>query len=223
MGEWSLHRDIFLRRKRSLEPKEFMLSSPIRLPSDVFSFRAQIGVKNAPSTWYLGARIQWGIIEESGWARINGVDSSDIQINQPEVFLAPSVIRHPIFRLQIPYWIESVRFYLWLLNTQEDSTMPFFQPTDVSPASSATDVQISSSIASVSVLAANKNRKGFTIRNHSVATMHVSFSAFASLESTIKIAPNGIYETSVDYDGPVSGIWTAEDEDGYAAVLELVK
>lgn len=109
MGERSLYRDIFLRRKRSLEPKEFMLSSPIRLPSDVFSFRAQIAVKNAPSTWYLGARIQWGIVEKSGWARINGVDSSDIQINQPEIFLAPSVIRVPIFRLQIPYWIESAR------------------------------------------------------------------------------------------------------------------
>lgn len=223
MGEWSLYRDIFLRRKRSLEPREFMLSSPIRLPSDVFSFRAQIGVKNAPSTWYLGARIQWGIVEESGWARINGVDSSDIQINQPEVFLSPSVIRHPIFRLQIPYWIESARFYLWLLNKQEANAMSFFQPTDLSPAASGLDAMVSNSDTSVAVLASNANRKSFTIRNHSTATLYLALGPTATLQATIKLAPEGIYECPATYVGPVSGIWDAEDTNGYAAVLELVK
>ncbi len=200
-----------------------MLSSPIRLPSDVFSFRAQIGVKNAPSTWYLGARIQWGIVEESGWARINGVDSSDIQINQPEIFMAPSVIRHPIFRLQIPYWIESARFYLWLLNTQDISTMAIFQPTDLSPASSAFDSKVDASTTSVSLLAANVNRKGFSVRNHSISDLHISLSATASPESAIKLEPNAIYECPLDYVGPVAGVWISEDEDGYAAILEAVK
>lgn len=200
-----------------------MLSSPIRLPSDVFSFRAQIGVKNAPSTWYLGARIQWGIVEESGWARINGVDSSDIQINQPEVFLSPSVIRHPIFRLQIPYWIESARFYLWLLNKQEANAMSFFQPTDLSPAASGLDAMVSNSDTSVAVLASNANRKSFTIRNHSTATLYLALGPTATLQATIKLAPEGIYECPATYVGPVSGIWDAEDTNGYAAVLELVK
>lgn len=223
MGEWKLYRDLFLRRKRSLGAKEFLVSAPIALPSGVRDFRAEIRVKNVPGAWHLGARMQWVIADGAEWARINGVDSSDIQINQPEIFLAPSVIRTPIFRLQIPYWIESARFYLWLLNKQEANAMSFFQPTDLSPAASGLDAMVSNSETSVAVLASNANRKSFTIRNHSTATLYLALGPTATLQSTIKLAPEGIYECPATYVGPVSGVWDAEDANGYAAVLELVK
>jgi len=223
MAEWILYRDLFLKRRKSLESREFMYSSAISLPPGTQSFRAQISVRNAPSTWYLGARIQWGVIEDAGWARINGVDSSDIQINQPEIFLAPPIIRIPLFKLQVPYWIESARFYLWLLNKQEVQAMTFFQPTDQSPAASASDAMVSNSEASVSILAANPDRKSFTIRNHSMATLYLALGPTATLQSTIKLSPEGIYECPATYVGAVSGVWDAEDANGYAAVLELVK
>jgi hypothetical protein len=201
-----------------------MVSPPIVIPPENVFFRAQVVVKNAPATWYLGARIHWGVFDGNEWAGINGLESSDIQINQPELFIVPAIIKNPSLQLHFPYWIDSVRFYLWLsLSLKESNAMSIFQPVKNFTATTGGNAVVATSVTSVALLTANADRMGFTIRNNSVATLYIALGATATADSALKIEPNAIYESPLDYVGPVSGIWSAADTDGYAAITEALK
>ncbi len=73
---------------------------------------------------------------------------------------------------------------------------------------------------SVSLLAANYNRKGTTIWNKSTANLYVELGATASTWAfTARVGAGGYYEVPFTYTGVISGIWDAAN--GSALVREL--
>jgi hypothetical protein len=74
-------------------------------------------------------------------------------------------------------------------------------------------------VSSVTLLAANANRKGATIFNDSAATLYVKFGTTASATSFNATLGRREYLEVANYTGRIDGIWTAAA--GAARITEL--
>ncbi|WP_445626639.1 hypothetical protein [Nostoc sp. DSM 114167] len=84
----------------------------------------------------------------------------------------------------------------------------------------STPTTVASSTTSVTILAANSNRKGATIWNDSTAILYLELGATATTGAfTAKLFASGYYEVPFNYTGVISGIWSAAN--GNALVREL--
>lgn len=85
-----------------------------------------------------------------------------------------------------------------------------------------TKTAVASGITSVTILAANANRKGATITNTDANALYLDLSgATASSTSyTVAVATGGYYEVPFGYSGNITGIWAA-DGTGSALVTEF--
>lgn len=96
-------------------------------------------------------------------------------------------------------------------------------PLPVLPASAATGTlsSVAASATSVTILAANANRRGALIFNDSTSILALAFASTASLTAfTVELPANGLYEMPPsNYSGVVSGIWVSAT--GSARVTEL--
>lgn len=89
-----------------------------------------------------------------------------------------------------------------------------------SSAGNSVSTPVAASLASVVLLAANPNRKGFAIHNNSTATLYLGLAETpTSGDFAAKILPNGYYEPPLNFVGAVNGIWTAAN--GNAQVTEF--
>ena len=99
---------------------------------------------------------------------------------------------------------------------------------DPSKSPTSTLTNVASSATSVTILAANENRKTVIIANDSTAILYLKFNAgVASTSSyTVALAPlsSGIPATVTlkgeDYSGEIRGIWASAN--GFARVTEIV-
>lgn len=82
---------------------------------------------------------------------------------------------------------------------------------------------VASGIASVTILAANPNRKGATITNTDANALYLDLSGgtASSTSFSAAVAANGYYEVPFGYSGLITGIWAA-DGTGSALVTEFV-
>lgn len=95
-------------------------------------------------------------------------------------------------------------------------------PLPVSAATSATGTitSVLGVVISGVILAANANRRGFTIYNDSTSICRVALAATASAAAfTVLLQPNSFYENNTLYTGVISGIWASAV--GSARVTEL--
>lgn len=96
-------------------------------------------------------------------------------------------------------------------------------PTKTSGASAtATISRVSGSATSVTLLAANSNRRRVVVYNESTADLYVKFGATASATSyTTKLGAGDTYESPTDwiYTGVIDGIWSVAT--GAAQITEL--
>jgi len=93
------------------------------------------------------------------------------------------------------------------------------------PSAHATLTAIDAATSPITLLAANANRIGFSIRNTSAsATLYVKASTTAGAVSatfhSVALGPGGYYEDPYRYVGEVDGVWT--DPTGEALVTEYV-
>ncbi len=105
-----------------------------------------------------------------------------------------------------------------------DSQGNILAPVQTYPSqgSSAPLTSVSGSITSVSLLAANTNRKTFFIFNESAATLYLAWGGTASLTAyTSQVPPNALYEMPnvSTWQGAVSGIWSSAT--GAARITEV--
>lgn len=164
------------------------------------------------------------------------VDIPDLGLSRIDLKIAVS-IRDPIIfipqNLQLPYqlkfqradWIDSLKLTIY-----EDSMPLNFEPVINIPssvASSAASFTIPVSATSVSLLAANPNRKKLVISNNGNQDLFIDFDATAAVaDHSIKIpkvSASGFianYELE-KYTGVVSGIWQAAGT-GAALIREMV-
>lgn len=112
--------------------------------------------------------------------------------------------------------VDEVQLAIWV------DTMPVYRDDNSQSATSATTASIAASITSVTLLAANNNRKGATIYNNSsVGTLYIGFGASVTVTAFAeKIGSNSLWEMPIDYDGQIVGIWSAAS--GNALVTEFV-
>lgn len=86
----------------------------------------------------------------------------------------------------------------------------------------ATISRVAASATSVTLLAANENRRRVILYNESTADLYVKFGATASATSyTTKLGPGDTYESPTDwvYTGVIDGIWSAAT--GTAQITEM--
>lgn len=88
--------------------------------------------------------------------------------------------------------------------------------------SSSTVASVASSASSVTLQAANANRRGWSVYNDSTAVLYLKLGATASTSSyTVQVPTGGFYELPAPYyRGVIDGIWSAAN--GNARVTELV-
>lgn len=91
----------------------------------------------------------------------------------------------------------------------------------IGPAAAA-KTSVASGTASVTILAANANRRGATISNTDANILYLDLSGgTASATSfTVAVAANGYYEVPFGYTGLITGVW-AVDGTGAALVTEF--
>ena len=89
-------------------------------------------------------------------------------------------------------------------------------------AGTGTTTQVADSSSSVTLLAANANRKGASIQNTSSAVLYVKLGATAAANSfTARLVQYALYEVPFGYQGVIDGIWASDPGDGVAAITEF--
>ena len=100
---------------------------------------------------------------------------------------------------------------------------PVNNPVNVKPVktTSSNVTSVAGSASSVSLLAANTDRKGFIIYNDSTAILYIKLGATASTSSfTYRLTPNGIVTAEAfGYTGVIDGIWASAA--GNSRITEL--
>lgn len=85
--------------------------------------------------------------------------------------------------------------------------------------STGTQTSVAGSAASVTILAANANRRGASIYNDSTAILYIRMQATASTSNfSVKLFPEDFYEVPFGYTGIIDGIWASAT--GNARVTE---
>jgi len=175
-------------------------------------------------TWnYAGFFYQYVDIPVVGLSRIDLKIA--ISIRDPIIFIPQNLHLPYQLKFQKADWIDSL-----ILTIYEDSMPLNFEPViniPSSAASSAASFTIPVSATSVSLLAANSNRKKLVISNNGNQDLFIDFDATAAVaDHSIKIpkvSASGFianYELE-NYTGVVSGIWQAAGS-GAALVREMV-
>lgn len=97
--------------------------------------------------------------------------------------------------------------------------------TSSASAHAATSSTVGDSATSVTILAANANRRGVAIRNDSTAILYLEKGTTATTSSVIRLTAQAIYELPLlagggIYPGIITGIWDS-DAGGNARIEEL--
>ena len=81
---------------------------------------------------------------------------------------------------------------------------------------------VADNAANVTLLAANANRLGASIKNDSSARLFIKLGATATTAShSAMLEQNGYYEVPSGYTGIIDGIWASDPNDGAARITEL--
>ena len=95
--------------------------------------------------------------------------------------------------------------------------------TTLRTSNTATQTSVASSASSVSLIAANAQRRGLAIQNTSTSILYILFgggTATATTAHSVQIPSNGYYEVPYGYTGAVSGIWASAN--GQANMTEFI-
>lgn len=193
------------------------------------SFSSRLAIKASDfallkPTWnWAGYFIQYLEIPDFELARIE----TKINLSTRETVLFVPTIFDPSYQLKFykASWLDT-----FTLTIYEDSMPLSFEPVINIPsvvASTATSATVPISATSVSLLAANANRKKLVIANNSNQDLFIDLDATASVADHAikipKVTASGFianYELT-EYTGVVSGIWAATGT-GAALVREML-
>jgi hypothetical protein len=193
-------------------------------------FKSQIitqvsNISNTRPTWYwAGYLIQCLSIPPIGLVRIE--QKIDVPIKDSSLFI-PEIFK-PNYQLKFykADWIDSLRLTIYEdsmpLNVTPESTV---FPNQV--ATSATSFTIPITATSITLLAANTNRKKYMIENNSNQDLYIDFDATCSVadhaQKLTKITAGGSITSWSDdsYTGVISGIWAAAGT-GAALIREFI-
>jgi hypothetical protein len=195
----------------------------IKLP---FTFSSLIAVKtknirNVRPTWKWAGYLYEPIETPLGLTRVE--QRLPIPIDIPVVFHSSRLTQNFKLEFEKQEWINSLQLSIYQSNMPTE-----FEPQQQSNKGSTTGgTPINTSAISVTLLAANPDRKSLRIVNTSNRDLYVHLGATASLAAYTsklpKLAANGIASAFDDdtYTGVVSGIWESAGS-GSAQVIEVL-
>jgi hypothetical protein len=198
----------------------------IKLP---FTFSALVAVKaknirNIRPNWKWAGYLYELIETPLGLTRIEQRLSIPIEI--PIVFQPSRLAQNFKLEFEKQEWIEQLTLEIYQSNTMSIYSDPNITiPSGNSSSTTATTVP--NSATSVSLLAANANRKSFTITNNSNQDLFIEFGATASIVAFAIRLPKlpgsnipAVYEGD-EYTGAIAGIWQTAGTGG-ALVREFI-
>jgi hypothetical protein len=93
---------------------------------------------------------------------------------------------------------------------------------ETNPATTATKTNVTSTTSSVTILAANANRRGAIVFNDSTSVLYISYgtSTTSTTSFSVKVAAGAVYLLDVPlWNGAMTGIWSAAQ--GAARVTDI--
>lgn len=112
---------------------------------------------------------------------------------------------------------------LAIVRNPADEPIPVALAGSISPLRTPTTTSVASSATSVTILAANTDRKGFSISNISTAKLYLSFTSPATTTNCFIEVPAGAFlllDQQLIIGNAIYGIWAAAN--GTAQVTEYV-
>jgi hypothetical protein len=193
------------------------------------NFKSRLAIKisniaNLKSTWFVAGSL-YQVVDIAPIGAVS-IDKKISVLIRDSILFIPEAIQ-PTYKLKFEKvdWIDSLTISIY-----QDSMPLNFEPVINIPstsASTATSTTVGLSTTSVSLLAANTNRKKLIISNNSNQDLYIDFDATASVaDHSIRIPKVtgagfiATYELE-GFTGPVSGIWGAAGS-GAALVREMV-
>jgi hypothetical protein len=150
--------------------------------------------------------------------RIQLTDKTAISLNNLNLFFWGKLPNYQLI-FESSSWIKDLQLQIYQSNTMSIYSDPNIT-TPSNNSSSATPSTVPNSATSVSLLAANANRKSFTITNNSNQDLFVEFGATASIAAFAIRLPKlpgsnipAVYEGD-EYTGAIAGIWQAAGSGG---------
>lgn len=138
------------------------------------------------------------------------------------VYAEIAVVNTPDKPLQVDIGGTSINVNIDEVEINNDTGNPI-SIANADPARTPTTASIAGSITSVTLLAANANRKGFSISNVSGASLYLSFSDPATTANCFVQMPPGAFlllDQQLMVANAIYGIWSAAN--GTAQVTEYV-
>ncbi|MBW4471020.1 MAG: hypothetical protein KME45_11545 [Stenomitos rutilans HA7619-LM2] len=125
-------------------------------------------------------------------------------------------------RLQSKFRLLPLRKQSQITLSIWDVAMPFSSDPNAQSSTSGTTTTFAASITSAAILPANPNRKGLLVVNNAAAAiLYIGYGATVTPTTfAVKVSPGQSWESQQDYDGPLSGVWSAAL--GSAQVTEYV-
>jgi hypothetical protein len=96
-------------------------------------------------------------------------------------------------------------------------------PVSQAPSSASTVKTVQDSASSVTLAAANPNRRGVVITNTSSAILYVRMASGTASETmfTYRLPQNATQEVLFPYTGMITGMWASDNNDGVATITEF--
>jgi hypothetical protein len=123
-------------------------------------------------------------------------------------------------KLRIPYqlsinpakWLGNYTLIIW------ESLMGIY--TDPAVGATANTVLSTTVAAGAVILAANPNRKSFTIKNTSSSSLFLGYASVpTAIDFTVEIPAKSFFDPSINFSGEIKGLWT--NTNGNAVVKEF--
>lgn len=181
----------------------------------------KVGSNSKRTTWYSGGKL-WNsyFLGEEYY-----LDKSwNLKLDFNQLIKIPSTKIEPrgVLFYEPPKWFRDFEITIW-----ENKNMALY--VDNQPASftaltaSSVSVTVNSHTNAVSVLAANTNRKGYSIRNRGNKPVLIGFSStFTASSAFLSLAAGAMYESEKLYLGEIFGLMTAVNNTTDLTIIEFI-
>jgi hypothetical protein len=179
----------------------------------------KVSTTSPKPTWLTAGKVwaSWSVLGEDHYT-----DCYYLRLNRPRLITVPllstegySLIYEP------PKWFADINFTI-----HENKNMALYtdnsQPDGTASTATSATVAVASNTTPSSILAANVNRKGYSIRNRGAKAAIIGFSStFAATTAFLSLAANAVYESEKNYTGDLLAMTTANNTTTDLVVTEF--
>lgn len=175
--------------------------------------------QNCRDTWHKAGYLTQ-IVEILPLKSVQVFDKKLILLNAPKLHIFDLFQSGYRLKFEPAKWIKEVILEIYV------PKMPFYQPDlNSTPATTAnvTSVTVANNTTPISLLAANNNRKRFSLRNRGSKPALIGFANnFNAANAYTTLAAGVVYESDINFTGEIFALGTAANQTTDIAVIEFV-